>query len=171
MSGNGILVTGTHEPASAGLNPLPVIVTPAPTVPELGLRMIEGAMVVTVVVVVTETPFVKPAEAESEATPVTVIVYNPLGGDEPTVNNPVTVPVALSVQVEGEGKVPVRVFPTPSVTPAQFAPCPFAKPDPEMDTTVPAGPELGLRTMRGTTEKLGVLDAASPPGSPVTVNE
>jgi len=102
MSGNGILVTGTHEPASAGLNPLPVIVTPAPTVPELGLRMIEGAMVVTVVVVVTETPFVKPAEAESEPegpTPVTVMVYNPLGGDDCTVNDPTTVPVALSVQV------------------------------------------------------------------------
>jgi hypothetical protein len=42
MSGNGILVTGRHEPASAGLNPLPVIVTPVPTGPELGLRMIEG---------------------------------------------------------------------------------------------------------------------------------
>ncbi len=41
ISGNGMLVT-EHEPASAGLNPLPVIVTLEPAPPELGLRMIEG---------------------------------------------------------------------------------------------------------------------------------
>jgi hypothetical protein len=41
MSGNGILVT-VQKPASAVLNPLPVIVTPVPTTPELGLRMIDG---------------------------------------------------------------------------------------------------------------------------------
>lgn len=41
MSGSGILVT-VHKPASAVLKPLPVIVTPVPTTPEFGLRMIEG---------------------------------------------------------------------------------------------------------------------------------
>ena len=87
---------------SSGLNPLPVIVTPVPTGPVLGLRMIEGVKtvgVVEVVVVVTETPFVKDAEATSvpDVMPVTVIVYKPLGGPEPTTNDPVTVPVVLTV--------------------------------------------------------------------------
>jgi hypothetical protein len=101
MSGNGILVTGTHEPASAGLNPLPVIVTPVPTVPEMGLRMIEGVKTaaVVVVVVIAEVPLVKEVEATSAlaVTPVTVIVYKPSGGTEPTTNDPVTVPVVLTV--------------------------------------------------------------------------
>ena len=69
MSGKGILVTGRHEPASAGLNPLPVIVTPVPTGPELGLRMIEGTRG-------RDTPGVMMAVAESvEVELITLIVY------------------------------------------------------------------------------------------------
>ena len=101
----------------------------------------------------------------------TVIVYKPLGGTEPTVNDPRTVPVVLTVHVPG-GKVPTRAPPTPSRTLLHVVGAPvLSKPDPEIDTTVPAGPEFGLRTIRGTTEKLGVLTAGSPPGVPVTVNE
>ncbi len=44
ISGNGVLVTNNAQAArSAGLNPLPVIVTPVPAVPEPGVSVIEGA--------------------------------------------------------------------------------------------------------------------------------
>jgi hypothetical protein len=113
---------------------------------------------------------VKAAEATSAnaVIPVTVIVYNPAGGDEPTVNNPLTVPVVLTEHDEAVARVP----PTPSATPPRHGVGPPAlKPDPEMTTTVVAGPKVGFSARTGTTENPRVLDAVSPNGVPLTVNE
>ena len=166
MSGEGVLLRQfvTYVPTSPDANPFPLIDTTVPTTPANGLSVIVGAVVV---VVVTTAPLVNPVEATSTGDmPLTVIVYEPSGGPEPTVNDPATRPVALSVQVWAVA----IVSPAPSSNVLQFAPPPFPNPDPETATTVPAGPKVGFRTMRATTENIGVLVAAKMTGVPVTVN-
>lgn len=146
MSGEGVLLRQLYVPTSPDANPFPLIDTTVPTTPANGLSVIVGALVV----VVTTAPFVKPVEATSVAsvTPVTVIVYEPSAGDDPTVNEPLTVPVVLTVQ----DKAVTRVPPTPSAT-LLHPVGPALKPEPEIATAAPAGPKVGFRRMRGATWK------------------
>jgi hypothetical protein len=66
----------THEAASAGLKPLPVMVTADEPRPDVGLRKIVGVGNTTVKVAVAKSPFV----------PKTSIVCKPSAGEEATMN-------------------------------------------------------------------------------------
>jgi hypothetical protein len=63
-SGSGVLVMGAQEPASAGLNPLPITVTTLVTGPDVGPTAIAAVELLTMNV----------AEAVSEVEPVTLTV-------------------------------------------------------------------------------------------------
>ena len=136
MLGNGILVTEQATEASAGLNPPPLIVTPVPTGPELGLRMIEGEEVVTR----------KVAVAESPVLPVTLIVWTPCAALLETVKAAEVKPPLEeivheeSVTTSGRG---VLVIGTQEPASLGLNPLPVTV------TVVPAGPELLLRAIVG----------------------
>jgi hypothetical protein len=82
MSGSGVLVMGVQEPASTGLNPLPITVTTVVTGPNVGITEIAAVEALTMNV----------AEAKSKVVPVTLIVWAPNAAVPETVNDPVIKP-------------------------------------------------------------------------------
>jgi hypothetical protein len=131
--GSGVLVIGTHVPASAGAKPLPVTVTTVLTGPELGKRAIVGVGLVTV----------NTAWARSPVLPVTVIVYA-WGATLATVKLAelidLVAPESVSVQDGLATGVPVIVQ-----VPVSLA----AKSLPVMVTVAPIKPEDGCRIIVG----------------------
>jgi hypothetical protein len=137
-----------HAPASPATKLEPETETLVPVTPDAGVNVTAAVA-----------PTVKSAEAVSAATPVTLTRYAPFG-TAPTVNDPATVPSEFSVQL-----VTVRSPAGLDVKEAQAAEAEL-KPAPATETTTPAPPLVGFRTIWGTTKK--PVEAESPPG-PVTV--
>ena len=77
-----------HRPASAALKPVPPTVTPVPEGPPVGETVVVGAFVVTVKVVLAESPVL----------PVTVRVYTP-GTADVAIVNPLVVNTPLELIV------------------------------------------------------------------------
>ena len=98
------------------------------------------------------------------ATPaVTVTVYDASGTKPLTVKEPLTTPFTSSTHAEAVN----RADPMFELT---LQAAELAKPDPEMLTTVVPGPNVGFRTMFGSTKKFGARTAESRLGFPFTVN-
>jgi hypothetical protein len=119
-----------HE-VSLAANPLPLTVTTVPSGPELGVREIEGPVTVNV------------AEPESPSgVPLTVIVYGP-AATLPTVK---LVPALIAPPVIPHAVGEMTTPPVPEIVHAVSL---TPNPVPVTVTTVPSGPELGVRAILG----------------------
>jgi hypothetical protein len=140
---------------SAVLNPCPLIVTPVPLGPKVGLRVMIGTLVVTV----------KAAVAKSPVEPVTVTTYNPGAAVAETVK-----PLRVNCP-------PVRVHVNPAltifvgvlITDVHVAESPALKPLPVIVTPVATGPAFGERLRDGTLVTTMNVAVARSPVPPVTV--
>jgi hypothetical protein len=135
MVGNGISPR-TQAPASAGLKPLPEIVTAVLTGPELGVRVIVGVGLVTVNV----------AAAISPDVPVTRIACAPRAGLAVIVNDPVNTPPAVNwhdddATISGNGVLVMH----PRNAPTSLG----LNPLPETVTVALPNPDVGIRVIVG----------------------
>ena len=144
----GVMV---HD-VSPVLKPLPLTVTTVPAGAELGMKLIDGEVVVTVNV----------ACAESPVLPVTVIVCAPNVALLRTVNEPVTTPPG---EVEHEGEVTMLGNGVLAIVQLESA---VLNPLPVTVTTVRTGPKLGLSETDGVVLVTVNAACAKSPLLPVT---
>ena len=145
----GLLLIVEH--VSVVKNPLPVIVTAVRPGPELGISVMCGPVTM------------KVAVAKSPVLPVTLMVYVPGTAVAVTVKE---AEVICPLEMVQEGS---EIMLTPGLLLIVEHVSPLLNPPPLITTAVPAGPELGLRTIVGAGDVMAKVAVAKSPVLPRTL--